>query len=99
MVGPIRVTHSTGSYDIHVTPGIAGDAGTRISKALPGRRLAIITDPTIRAALTSSGLWPSLDAEVIEVPPGEAAKVRDEWARVTDTLLRLGLGRDSAIVA
>jgi 3-dehydroquinate synthase len=36
---------------------------------------------------------------VIEVPAGEVAKNRDEWARVTDQLLALGLGRDSAIIA
>ena len=96
---PIRVTHSTGRYDIHVTPGIAAEAGTWIAKVLPGRRLAIITDPTIRAALTSAATWPALDADVIEVPPGEAAKSREEWVRVTDRLLALGLGRDSAIVA
>lgn len=99
MVGPIRVTHSNGRYDIHVTPGIAGEAGARIAEALPGRRLVVITDPTIRAALTSAGKWPVLDADVIEVPPGEVAKSREEWARVTDQLLGLGLGRDSAIVA
>lgn len=98
-MAPIRVTHSTGRYDIHVSPGIAAEAGTWIAKVLPGRRLAIITDPTIRAALTSAGKWPKIDADVIEVPPGEAAKNRDEWARVTDQLLALGLGRDSAIIA
>lgn len=99
MVGPIRVTHSTGRYDIHVTPGIAAQAGTWIANVLPGRRLVVITDPTIRAALTSAGKWPAIDAEVVEVPPGEVAKSREEWARVTDQLLSLGLGRDSALVA
>ena len=96
---PIRVTHSTGHYDIHVTPGISAEAGTWIARTLPGRRLAVVTDPAIRTALAAAGKWPALDAEVLEVPPGEAAKTRDEWARLTDRLLALGLGRDSALVA
>jgi 3-dehydroquinate synthase len=95
----IPVRHSHGSYDVHVTPGIAAEAGARIAAALPGRRLVVITDQTIRTALMAAGKWPKLDVEVIEVPAGEVAKSREEWARVTDQLLGLGVGRDSAIVA
>lgn len=96
---PVPVSHATGSYDVHVTPGIAAEAATRIAAVLPGRRLAVVTDATIRARLTEAGLWPRLDAPVIEVPAGEAAKSREEWARVTDRLLALEFGRDSALVA
>lgn len=96
---PIHVTHATGSYDVHVAPGIAAEAAARIASLLPGRRLVVVTDATIRARLTEAGLWPALDATVIEVPVGEAAKNREEWARVTDRLLALGVGRDSAVVA
>ena len=95
----ITVTHRTGSYQVHVSPGVAAESGKRIASLLPGRRLALVTDPTIREALTGNGLWPAIEATVIEVPAGERAKNREEWARVTDQLLALELGRDSALVA
>ncbi|HVX88346.1 MAG TPA: 3-dehydroquinate synthase [Gemmatimonadales bacterium] len=95
----IRVTHSTGSYEVHVAPGLVNEAAARIGAALPGRRLAVVTDPDIQQALAGAGRWPALDAEVITVPPGEGSKSRAEWGRITDHLLDLGLGRDSALVA
>jgi 3-dehydroquinate synthase len=98
-VPPITVSHRTGSYQVDVSPGITAEMGTRITALLPGRRLALVTDPTIRVALTGNGLWPAIEATVIEVPAGERAKSREEWARVTDQLLALELGRDSALVA
>ena len=93
------VRHATGSYEVHVTPGIAAEAAARVASLLPGRRLVVVTDATLRAALAAAGRWPKLDAEVIEIPAGEVAKTRDEWARVTDRLLALGVGRDSCLVA
>ena len=98
-VPSISVTHATGSYDVHVASGLIAEAAGRIDSLLPGRRLALVTDPDIRTALTGNGLWPAIDATLIEVPPGERAKSRDEWSRVTDQLLALGLGRDTALVA
>jgi 3-dehydroquinate synthase len=98
-VPSITVSHRTGSYEVHVSPGIAAEAGKRIAALLPGRRLVLVTDPTIREALTGNGLWPAIDATVIEVPAGERAKTREEWSRVTDQLLALELGRDSALIA
>jgi 3-dehydroquinate synthase len=98
-VPSLTVSHRTGSYEVLVAPGLLAEGAARISAALPGRRLAIITDATIRAALTGAGRWPALDAEVLEIPAGEGAKCREEWARVTDRLLALGFGRDSALVA
>ena len=98
-MSPTTVTHATGRYDVHVAPGIAAEAATRIASLMPGRRLVVVTDATIRARLTEAGVWPQLDAPVLVVPAGEAAKSRNEWVRLTDQLLALELGRDSALVA
>jgi 3-dehydroquinate synthase len=98
-VPPICVTHATGSYEVHVSPGIAAEATTRIAAALPGRRLAILTDNDIYHALITAGPWPPITGEIIPLPPGEAAKSRTQWANITDALLEMGFGRDSAIVA
>lgn len=98
-MNPITVTHATGSYDVHIEPGISAGLAAQVGALLPGRRLAVITDRTIHARLTEAKLWPALDATLIEVPPGEGAKRREEWARVTDRLLALEFGRDSALIA
>src|SRR4051812_28720399 len=39
------------------------------------------------------------EGEALTFPPGEASKTRDQWARLTDELLRRGFGRDSGIIA
>lgn len=95
----IPVRHSRGSYEFLIGPGLSAEAGTRIRALLPGRRLAVVTDATIRAALSAKGCWPVVEGEMIEVPAGEAAKSREEWGRVTDRLVAAGIGRDGAIVA
>lgn len=95
----ITIRHAAGSYEFLIGPGLAAEAGARISALLPGRRLAVVTDATIRATLTAKGCWPVVDGVVLEVPAGEVAKNREEWARVTDRLLAAGIGRDGAIVA
>lgn len=96
---PITVRHTTGSYEVHVVPGISAQLDAFLTSLLPGRRIAIITDATIQSRLTHAGLWPALDAPVIIVPDGEVAKSREEWGRVTDQLLAREFGRDSALVA
>ena len=96
---PILVTHATGRYGVHVAPGITTEAAARIASVAGGRRLVVVTDATIRARLTEASLWPRLDAPVLIVPAGEVAKSREEWGRLTDQLLALEFGRDSALVA
>ena len=96
---PTTVTHVTGSYDVHVAPGLAAEAAARIVSVAGGHRLVVVTDATIRARLTEASLWPRLDAPVLVVPAGEVAKSRHEWARLTDQLLALEFGRDTLLVA
>ena len=96
-VHSITVRHSAGSYEVVLDPGLAGDLAARIARALPGRRQVVITDETLGAHFGAWGLTPP--ADVVTAPAGERAKTRDEWARVTDRLLALGLGRDGVIVA
>ena len=40
----------------------------------------------------------NLPTSLVAFPAGEAHKTRDSWARVTDELLRIPLGRDGVIV-
>jgi 3-dehydroquinate synthase len=39
------------------------------------------------------------DGEAITFPAGETSKTRDSWARLTDSLMERGFGRDSGVIA
>jgi 3-dehydroquinate synthase len=97
-VPPVSVRHALGAYDVHVRPGLLAEAGALVRGAIGERPLAVITDPTV-AALFPRWRLGDLAGEPLLVPPGEAAKTREEWARLTDQLLERGLGRDGAILA
>jgi 3-dehydroquinate synthase len=67
----------------------------------PAYRYAIITDEVVgplyaRRVAASFG---AARVDVLTVPTGEHHKTRESWARLTDELLALECGRDTAIVA
>jgi 3-dehydroquinate synthase len=80
---------------VTIEPGLIHDLGARASRVAPAHRYAIITDENV------GGIYGAHMAfgNVIRIPAGERFKTRDTWARVTDEMLSLGFGRDSAIVA
>jgi 3-dehydroquinate synthase len=86
---------------ILVGAGLLDRCGTEIRAALPGRRLAIVSDETVAplyAARVAASCAPS-PVTLLTVPAGESSKSRDQWSRLTDELLDAEFGRDSAIVA
>ncbi|HEU4699591.1 MAG TPA: 3-dehydroquinate synthase [Gemmatimonadales bacterium] len=90
----VRVAHAAGSYPVYVESGLLAQLPALLREHLGAARVAVIGDATV-AALHAGGLpWP-----VLTFPAGEASKSRAEWARLSDALLALGLGRDGAIVA
>jgi len=90
----VRVTHGTGSYPVHVEPGLLARLPALAAEFLPKRRLAVITDRTV-GRLVPHGL----DVPTLVVGPGEGSKSRTRWGALTDRLLDLGYGRDSGIIA
>jgi hypothetical protein len=46
-MAPITVTHSLGSYQVHVEPGLLLSLHSLLVEPLAGRRLAMITDDTV----------------------------------------------------
>ena len=90
----IDVRHERGSYPVVIAPGSVAMLDAAVEEAVPGRRLAVITDRTVARAVPQP-----LKVPVLVVPPGEGSKSRRRWADLTDQLLDLGLGRDSALVA
>jgi len=93
----VTVTHALGRYPVYVEPGVLERLDALLSEHLSGRRVAVIADATV-AELFGPRL-PLPAREVLTFPAGEASKTRDTWARLTDTLLARGFGRDSAVVA
>lgn len=85
---------------LEVAPGLVPALGHRLAEGWPDRRLAVVIDATVDA-LHGAALRTALPADAVwcPIPPGEATKTRDTWARVTDTLHAAGLGRDTLLVA
>jgi 3-dehydroquinate synthase len=90
----IIVRHALGRYPVIIEPGALTDLAGLVAAVAPNHRPIIITDRNVAAAVPLRPRWPRL-----VVPPGEGSKTRSRWARLTDRLLALGLGRDSVIVA
>ena len=88
-------------YPVTVAPEAIERVATIAAEATSAHRFAIITDETVRElyAIRIAGLFTKSEVAVLTVPPGETFKTRESWARLTDELLALGHGRDSAVVA
>jgi 3-dehydroquinate synthase len=100
MTGPVIVTHALGAYPVYVEPGCMAQLGRLVLEHLPGRRVVMLADETVSELFRSGGLGPTdWTGEALTFPAGERSKTRDTWARLTDTLLERGYGRDSGIVA
>ena len=106
MSGQRKVTVGLGAraYDILIGPGLIAGAGQIIGEALPGARVAVVTDGNVAglhgAALTTSlaqaGL---LRGEPIVVTPGEASKGFATLEGVCRNLLQTGLERGDVVLA
>jgi len=91
-------------YDVLVGPGLLGRAGSHLADALPGKRVAIVSDeavaalhlPTLRAGLAEAGF--SIAVECL-VPPGEGAKSMAQYQRVVEAILATRPDRRMAVVA
>jgi 3-dehydroquinate synthase len=98
--GPVIVTHALGRYPVYVESGGLGRLGGLIAEHFDGRRVAMIADAAVHRLYREGRFGPvGWSGDTLTFAPGEASKTRDEWARLTDELLRRGYGRDSAIVA
>jgi len=99
-------TAAAGAIHLHgsrvlIGAGLIDECGAELRATLQLRRLAIISDsnvaPLYAARLAAACGTPS--PTVLTIPAGEASKTRQQWTRLTDELLDLHFGRDSAILA
>ncbi len=90
---PLRtIQHQVGSYPVYLHAGIRQSIMMIAGDTLPHRRLVVIVDEAVTHYAPD-------DVACITVPAGEGSKTRAQWAAVSDTMLRQGLGRDSGIIA
>ncbi|MCA0003204.1 MULTISPECIES: 3-dehydroquinate synthase [unclassified Mesorhizobium] len=91
------------AYDILIGPGLLSHAGAEMSRRLPGRRAAVVTDEnvaaahldTLKAGLLESGIEPA----VITLPPGEKTKSFAHLEEVVDGVLAAKLERGDVVIA
>ena len=111
----VRVAHATGHYTVHIEPGALLALPELLGATLPRRKLVLVTDDIVgryydewtRATAEARALGArSSDAGIrlrcearLSFPAGEESKTRETWARLSDEMLRLGLDRDTAVVA
>ncbi len=91
------------SYRILVGAGLLAQAGPEISRLGVGRKLALVTDPSIRAlygeVVAQSLAGAGFEVTTVLLPEGERAKTLEVAAQTWDRLLEAGLDRGSAVVA
>jgi 3-dehydroquinate synthase len=99
----VRVGLGARAYDVIVGPGLIPRAGALIAPFCPRRRVAVITDANVEAALGArlrDGLSAGgLASETLILPPGEATKSMANLDRCVGWLLDLRWGRDDLVVA
>jgi 3-dehydroquinate synthase len=94
----IDVRHALGTYPVYVEAGALGRLGELTTRHVPGRRLALVTDSTVRALAFGWGVaLPPVHLELV-VPAGESSKSRERWGQLSDRLLSQQFGRDSALI-
>ena len=96
-------TPAGGSYPIHIEAGLIEGAAAICRRYAPAHRYAVIADSQVArlygdrvvSRLGEAGLA----ADLIAFPAGEWNKNREQWAALSDRLVRAGFGRDAAVLA
>jgi 3-dehydroquinate synthase len=96
-------------YPIIVETGAIGRVAELIRERAPAHHYAIISDENVAPrylATISDALARELGTgqaseriHPVVIPSGEEHKTREQWATITDTLLALGCGRDTTVIA
>jgi len=98
---PVRL--ASRAYRIVVGAGARADVGAQLAKLSVGRRVALLTDATIRrlhGEVVAQGLVSAgFDVTEVLLPEGEQAKTLDVLREVWDDLLEARCDRTSTIVA
>ena len=94
-------TCDTLPYPVHVGRGLLSTLPALVPALARAHRIAVVTDETVGPRYAAR-IAQSLGEDrclLVSLPPGEAQKTRETWARVTDALLDARFGRDSLLIA
>ena len=99
----IPVNLASRAYRIIVGGGARADVGAQLAKLSVGRRVALLTDATIRRLhgepVTRGLVAAGFEVTEVLLPEGEQAKTLDVLREVWDDLLEAGCDRTSTVVA
>ena len=90
------------SYDVRIGRGLAPRLTVALRKHPLGQRYVIVTDSNLNrqgGLLLAAFRRRGLGADLISFPAGEGSKSRRVRDKIEDALIRLGAGRDTALVA
>jgi len=90
-------------YPVLVGPGVLADLPELLLRHAPAHRYALIADDRVHALhgerLVSLVADTGVELSIHTFAAGEERKNRDEWGRLTDELLGVGVGRDGCVIA
>ena len=92
----LSVSHSAGSYDIHIGQGILGDAKNYMDIS---KKVCIVTDSGVPTEHSKAILDQFKNAKIITIPQGEENKNIDTYSYICKEMLTFGMQRSDAIIA
>lgn len=102
-ISSVLVGSGNGAYPVLVGEGLLQHLADLLAEYAPAHRYLFISDDAVATlygdAAVDAARAKGLSADLLSFPHGEASKNRDEWARLTDRMLGMGLGRDTVVVA
>jgi 3-dehydroquinate synthase len=90
----VTLRHAGGECPVYIAAGILAALPDLVERHLHGRRVVVVSDDRVATAVPLP-----LDGDRLTFPAGEPSKTREEWARLTDRMVSLGVGRDGAVLA
>ena len=99
----LHVALSSSAYDVVVGDGLLARAGALLAPVIPQKRAVVVTDETVAAlhlpTLLDGLAQTGIRTSTVVVPPGEASKSMDGYARVVGALLDAGVERRTTVIA
>lgn len=101
--GSIRVTvaGAGADYQVFVGQGLLARLPALLREHCPAHRYVVIADHKV-AELHGAALMSALagvEPQLLTFPSGEWNKTREQWADLSDRMLKAGIGRDGAVLA
>ena len=102
-VNVVNVALGSRSYEVRIGQGLIANAGQQIAPLLRRRKVAVITDDTVAAchlmALAKAFETAGIAMTALTIPPGEASKGWEQFARSVEWLLEQKIERRDVVVA